>query len=381
MDEPALRLSVTHQEIRERARVLAREVEPFAAAADEAVDVHAETADALRRSGLAAYVVPSAFGGAEPAPDPLSIAIIREQCMAVSAHLDSLFGMQGVGSYALSMGGADELRREWLPKVAALDAIPAIALTEPEVGSDLRAITTTLLDEGDVLRISGRKSFITNAPVADFVCVLAREGDGYSMALVPAGAAGMTVRSGPDLIAPHIIGEIDFEDVRVPAGHRLGKPGGAFSLMLQTLAVFRVSVAGSAVGLAQAALDEAVRHATGREQFGKPLMSLGSVSQSLALSWAEIEAARALTYRAAALAASDPLAHIAETSMAKVIATETAGRVVDRAVQAMGRFGLVRGSRIERLYRNARPLRVYEGSTEVLLDSLARSLAKRSATS
>lgn len=138
--------------------------------------------------------------------------------------------------------------------------------------------------------------------------------------------------------------------------------------MLATLAVFRVSVAGSAVGLAQAALDEALRHATVREQFGAPLIALGAVSQNVALSWTEIESARALTYRAAALAGSDPLGRLDLSSIAKVGATEAAGRVVDRSVQVMGRFGLVRGSKIERLYRNARPLRVYEGATEVLLD-------------
>ena len=377
MTQTLFALDAAHEGIREAARALALEVAPFANEADEATEVHGPTADALRRSGLAAYVVPRAFGGHDETLDPLTLAIIREQLMGVSAHLDSLFGMQGVGSYALSVGGSDELRREWLPKVARAEAIPSIALTEPEIGSDLRGITTTIEQDGDVLRLNGRKAFITNAGAADFTCVLAKEGDGYSMALVPTDTPGLTVTSGPDLIAPHIIGELQFDDVVVPAGNRLGEPGKAFTLMLQTLAVFRVSVAGSAVGLAQAALDEAVAHATTREQFGKPLMSLGSVSQSLALSWAETEAARALTYRAAALAASDPLAHIADTSMAKVIATETAGRVVDRAVQAMGRFGLVRGSVIERLYRNARPVRIYEGSTEVLLDSLARQLAKR----
>jgi acyl-CoA dehydrogenase len=153
-------------------------------------------------------------------------------------------------------------------------------------------------------------------------------------------------------------------------------PGKAFSLMLQTLAVFRVTVAASAVGLAQAALDESLRHARTRQQFGKPLFELGAVGQSLAQSWADVEAARALTYRAAALAQSDPLGHLDYSSIAKVNATEAAGRVVDRSVQTMGRFGLVRGAKIERLYRNARPLRIYEGSTEVLLDSLARRLAK-----
>jgi acyl-CoA dehydrogenase len=162
----------------------------------------------------------------------------------------------------------------------------------------------------------------------------------------------------------------------VPLDHRLGEPGKGFKLMLATLATFRVSVAGAAVGVAQAALEEAIRHATARHQFGKPLAELGPVPSKLAESWIDIEMARAMTYRAAAAAARDPLSALHLSSMAKVGATEAAGRVVDRCVQVMGRFGLVRGSKIERLYREARPMRIYEGSTEVILDSLAKKLVK-----
>nr|WP_183593818.1 acyl-CoA dehydrogenase [Nocardioides soli] len=369
-------LSPRHRQVQQAAREVAAKVDPFAAEADEAVEVHQGCLEVLRESGLARYVVPAAYGGHDGVLDPLTIAVVREQLMYSSAHLDSMFGMQGVGSYSLSVGGSDELRQEWLPRVAALDAIAGLALTEPDVGSDLRGVATTIEADGERVRINGRKSFITNGGAADFYCVLGREGEGWSMVLVPADTPGLTVERGADLIAPHILGELTFDDVVVPAGNRLGVPGKAFSLMLQTLAVFRVTVAGSAVGLAQAALDEALRHARTREQFGRPLLALGAVSQGLALSWTEVESARAITYRAAALAKSDPLANLDYSSIAKVSATEAAGRVVDRSVQAMGRFGLVRGAKIERLYRNARPLRVYEGATEVLLDSLARRLGK-----
>jgi acyl-CoA dehydrogenase len=338
--------------------------------------VHPGCLDALRSSGLARYVVPAAYGGESDVLDPLAIAVVREQLMYASAHLDSMFGMQGVGSYSLSVGGSDALRQHWLPRVASMEAIAGLALTEPDVGSDLRGVKTTIESADGAVRVDGRKSFITNGGAADFYCVLGREGDGWSMVLVPADTPGVSVERGSDLIAPHILGELTFDGVIVPEGNRLGMPGKAFKLMLQTLAVFRVTVAASAVGLAQAALDEALHHAQSREQFGKPLMALGAVSQSLALSWTEVEAARAITYRAAALAQSDPLGHLDYSSIAKVNATEAAGRVVDRSVQTMGRFGLVRGSKIERLYRNARPLRVYEGATEVLLDSLAKRLDK-----
>lgn len=369
-------LNDAQRELQERALEVARKVEPFAAEADEATDVHQGCLAALRESELARIVVPAGYGGVDEVLDPLSIALVREALMSSSAHLDSMFGMQGVGSYSLSVGGSEELKREWLPRVATLDAIAGLALTEPEVGSDLRAVTTTVVQDGDELVVNGRKSFITNGGAASFYCVLAKEDEGYSMVLVPASTPGVTVTPGADLIAPHILGELEFRDVRVPVSHRLGVPGKAFRLMLQTLAVFRVTVAASAVGLAQAALEEARSHALSRQQFGAPLIELGAVSQALALSWTEVEAARSMTYRAAAMAKADPLNTLHFSSMAKVHATETAARVVDRSLQTMGRFGLVRGSKIERLYRNARPLRIYEGSTEVLLDSLARKLAK-----
>lgn len=363
-------------ELQARARELAAAVEPFADEADEYVEVHPKVRELLAESGLAGHVVPAEYGGAAETLDPLAIALVREALMYSSAHLDSMFGMQGVGSYSLTVGGAEELKQQWLPKVAKLEAIAALALTEPDVGSDLRAVTTTMVADGDELVINGRKSFITNGGAADFYCTLVREGEGWSMVLIPAASDGLEVSRGDDLIAPHILGELTFTDVRVPASHRLGVPGKAFSLMLQTLAVFRVTVAASGVGLAQAALDESLAHAKQREQFGKPLTELGAVSQKLAQSWTDVEAARAFVYRAAALAKDDPLAHLDYSSMAKVHATETAAQVVDRSLQTMGRFGLVRGNKIERLYRNARPLRVYEGATEVLLDSLARRLAK-----
>lgn len=371
-------LSPEHREVQARARELAAAVEPFAQEADEYVEVHPKVRSLLAESGLARHVVPASFGGASEVLDPLAIAVVREALMYSSAHLDSMFGMQGVGSYSLSVGGSEELRERWLPQVVTLEAIAGLALTEPDVGSDLRAVSTSAVADGDELVVNGRKSFITNGGAADFYCTLVREGEGWSMVLVPAGSPGLSVERGADLIAPHILGELTFTDVRVPAGNRLGIPGKAFSLMLQTLAVFRVTVAASGVGLAQAALDEARTHALAREQFGKPLIELGAVSQKLAQSWTDVEAARAFVYRAAALAKEDPLGHLDYSSMAKVHATEAAAAVVDRSLQTMGRFGLVRGAKIERLYRNARPLRVYEGATEVLLDSLARRLAKGS---
>lgn len=376
-DSGLFELPSRYRELQAEAGALAASVEAHAAEADEADSVDPVMRQALRTSRLAEVTVGSEYGGRFARVDSLAVTVVREVLAGVSGHLDSLFAMQGIGSFAVSAGGSDAVRKRWLPAVAALDAIAALALTEPDVGSDLKAITTSVTADGGELVVSGRKSFITNAGDADLYTVLCREGDRYSLVLVPADTPGVTVSQPHQIIAPHVIGDVAFDGVRVPADHRVGEPGQGFRLVLATLATFRVSVAGAALGVAQAALGEALRHATGRVQFGVPLARLGPVPSLLALSWTEIEMARSLTYRAAAAAARDPQASLDLSSMAKVGATEVTGRVVDRAVQVMGRFGLVRGSVIERLYREARPMRIYEGSTEVILDSLARQLVKR----
>jgi len=369
LPDPYLRLQA-------EARELAASVADIAGRADEAERVDPDVRDRLRASGLCQVVVPAEFGGRYGAVDSLAVTVVREALAAESAHLDSLFAMQGIGSYAVSAAAGESVRKRWLPAVGALEAIAALGLTEPGVGSDLKAITTTIEERGDEIVIRGHKSFITNAGDADFYCVLGKEGDGYSLVLVPADTPGVTVEHPHQIIAPHVLGDVILDDVRVPPDHRIGDAGQGFRLVLATLATFRVSVAGAAVGLAEAALREAVRHTAAREQFGVPLARLGPVPTLLAMSWTDIEMARALTYRAAAAATSDPRGSLHLSSLAKVGATEAAGRVVDRAVQVMGRFGLVRGSKIERLYREARPMRIYEGATEVILDSLAKHLVK-----
>jgi acyl-CoA dehydrogenase len=363
------------------ARELAAEVAPFADRADEADRFDPDVRKALVASGLTSVVVPAAFGGRFEKVDSLAVTVIREGLCAESAHLDGMFAMQGIGSFGLVTAGSPSMQERWLPKVASLDAVAALGLTEPEVGSDLRALTTRIESVDGGVRVHGHKSFITNAGDADFYLILGKEaladgGDGYTLVLVPTDTPGVYVDHPHQIIAPHVLGDVVLDNVIVPTDHRIGEPGKGFKIVLATLATFRVSVAGAAVGLAESALHEAVRHAAERELFGTTLDRLGGVPAALASSWVEIEMARALTYRAAAAAAVDPLASLSLSSMAKVGATEMAGRVVDRAVQVMGRFGLVRGSKIERLYREARPMRIYEGSSEVIYDSLAKALVK-----
>ncbi len=367
-------LDTKHLEIQQQAREFACSIEHLAVDADEMSEVHPGLLRAFRESGLSRLMVPAEYGGVSERLDPMAICLVREILMATSCQADSLFAMQGIGSYAITVAGSDEQRKQWLPRIANVDCMPAFALTEPGSGSDLKSITSELVSEGDELCLNGAKSFISNAGAAAYYIVFARDGDEYSMVLVPADASGVSVTPTPEIIAPHVMGEVNFDDVRVPIDARLGKGGDGLDLVLATLGVFRVSVAGAAVGLAQAALEEAVRHTRRRIQFGRPLNRLGPVAQMLADCWTEIEMARLITYRAAHLAGYDSAANVHYSSMAKLGASEMASRVVDRCVQMMGRFGLIKNSKMERLYRQARPMRIYEGASEVLRQGIAKKL-------
>lgn len=360
--------------VQREAQAVAAQVAPFAAEADESSRIHQPTLDVLRASDLCSLMVPAAHGGRHERVDPLAVCVVREALMRASSHLDSLFALQGIGSYAIAVAGTNEQREEWLPRVARAEVLAALALTEPVAGSDLRGIETTLTDHGDEVELNGAKSFISNAGAAGFYTTMAREENRFSLVLVPADAPGVSVEPSPEIIAPHVLGEVAFDGVRLPASARLGEAGTGFRHVLSTLSMFRISVAGAAVGLMDGALTCAANHAAVREQFGRPLVRLGPVAGLLADSWAELEATRLLAYATAEAAREDPSAHLDRSSLAKLAATEAASRVVDRCVQVMGRWGLIRGSDIERYYRQARPMRIYEGASEVLRLGIATRL-------
>jgi acyl-CoA dehydrogenase len=376
--EPSVEFELGPEEraIRDEALEVAAGVADLAEEADESSVLHHGMLEALQRSALPGLMVPAEFGGRGDSVDPLAITVVREALMATSSHLDSIFALQGIGSYAITLAGSPEQRAAWLPRVARAETLAALALTEPHAGSDLKSASTTIEERGGELVVNGAKSFISNAGAAGFYTVFGREEDGFSLVLVPADTEGVSVSPTPELIAPHVLGDVSFTDVSVPADNRLGNPGGGLDLVLSTLAVFRVSVAGAAVGLSYAALEEATAHTMRREQFGRPLVRHGPVAQLLADAWTDVEGSRLLTYRAAARARKDPLANLPHSSMAKLAATEAATRVVDRCVQVMGRWGLIRNSRIERLYRQARPMRIYEGASEVLRLAITRALCE-----
>jgi acyl-CoA dehydrogenase len=372
-------LGAAERAVQDEAAALAAAVADIAAEADAMSEIHPGMRAALSRSGLARLMVPAEFGGRFANVDPLAVCLAREVLMKTSAHLDSMFALQGIGSYAITVGGTDEQRRHWLPRVARLEVLAGLALTEENAGSDVKNVAATVVEKGGELVVNGEKTFISNAGAASFYVTLVKEeevggGPGLSLVLVPADAPGVSTQPSPELIAPHVLGDVSFNGVTLPADARLGAPGKAMSLVLSTLAVFRVSVAGAAVGLASGALEQAARHARTRQQFGRPLLRHGPVAQLLADSWADVEMARLLTYDAAAFARADARAALNRSSMAKVAATEAASRVVDRCVQVMGRWGLVADSPIERYYRQARPMRVYEGASEVLKLGIASTL-------
>jgi acyl-CoA dehydrogenase len=276
------------------------------------------------------------------------------------------------------------VRDFWLERARSGRAIAAFALTEPEAGSDVSNVQTVAEREGDSYVIRGRKCFISNAGVADFYTVFARTGtrnDGraeLSAFVVGARMPGFRVSARTPLIAPHPIGEVEFDGVRVPAEDRVGAEGDGFSLAMKTMDMFRASVGAAACGMARRALDEAVRHAKARRQFGVSLAMHQLVQDKLATMQTELDAARLLVYRAAHLRDTRPEGSnlTRAASEAKLYATEAAQRVVDEAVQIHGGYGLVRGSTVERLYRDVRALRIYEGTSEIQKLIIARELLK-----
>ncbi|OUV77426.1 MAG: acyl-CoA dehydrogenase [Acidimicrobiaceae bacterium TMED130] len=369
-----IEISSKYKSVIADSKELARSVETFAMEADESSELYQPVLDALRSSGLSSLMVPLEYGGRFESVDPLAVCLARETLMKTSSHLDSLFALQGIGSYAISVAGSESQKERWLPLVSKAEALAALALTEPKAGSDLKGIQTIAERKGAEVILRGEKSFISNAGSASFYTTLAKEDDGYSLFLVPADSDGLETTPSPEIIAPHVLGELKFNDVVLPESARLGDPGTAFRNVLATLSVFRISVAGAALGIMEGALEEAVKHCSQREQFGRSLVKHGPVASLLADSWSDLESSRYLTYQTASLAADDPAKSLDRSSLAKLTATEAACRVVDRCVQTMGRWGLIRGSKIEKYYRQARPMRVYEGASEVLRLGIANGL-------
>lgn len=342
---------------------------------------------ALAEAGLLGWCVPAAHGGADArplaAPEEVSVralCTLREALAHASGMLDVMFVMQGLGSYPLARGGDPELAAEHLFRVARGEEIAAFALTERGAGSDLGGVATRATREGDRYRLDGEKTFISNAGLADFYCLLARTGgepgDGgegsLSMFLVPAAAPGLSVERF-EVLAPHPIGTVRLDGVRLPERHLLGEEGGGLALALATLARFRASVAAAACGLARRALETSLDHLAAREQFGRPLAARQALRFDLAEMDVRLRAAQLLVVEAAR-AVDEGRAATREVARAKLFATEAAAWICDRCVQHHGGLGVRRGTVPERLYREVRALRIYEGTSEVQRLLIARDL-------
>ncbi|WP_046863766.1 acyl-CoA dehydrogenase family protein [Microvirga massiliensis] len=336
----------------------------------------------LGRVGWLKATVPAAYGGLRPGFDVRTLCLAREILAREEGLADFAFAMQGLGTGSVTLFGSDELKQHYLPGVVAGTRIAAFALSEPEAGSDVAAIATMATPDGAAhVRLDGTKTWISNGGIADHYVVFARSGEapgarGLSAFLVDADSPGLTVTERIEVIAPHPLATLQFESCRIPLTQRIGGPGEGFRVAMATLDVFRSTVGAAALGFARRALDEAVTHAASRHLFGAPLGDLQMTQSSLAEMATEIDAAALLVYRAAWTKDGGAQRITREAAMAKMFATESAQRVIDRAVQIFGGLGVMRGVKVEELYREIRALRIYEGATEVQKIVIARDLLK-----
>ena len=342
---------------------------------------------ALGKAGFLKHCLRAADGGPLVELDARSLCLLRETFARHDGLADFAFAMQGLGSAPLSLAAGEALRSLWLPRVAAGSSIAAFALSEPGAGSDVAAMQATARLDGPQYVLNGEKTWISNGGIADFYVVFARtapgsrrpdgsvSAEGISAFLVKPGDSGFTIAERIDAMAPHPLARLAFEDCRIPVARLVGSEGEGFKVAMRTLDVFRTSVAAAACGFARRALDEARAHVAARSLFGRPLADFQLTQASLAEMATALDAALLLTYRAAWLRDTGR-AFTGAAAMAKLTATENAQMIIDRALQLFGGRGVVQGEVVERLYREIRALRIYEGASEVQKLVIARELSK-----
>jgi acyl-CoA dehydrogenase len=340
---------------------------------------------ALGAEGFLKAVVTAEHGGLHPQLDVRTLCLAREILSFRDGLADFAFAMQGLGSGPITLFGSDSLKQRYVPAVRDGKAIAAFAISDPEAGSDVAAIATTAKDDGPAhVRIDGCKTWISNGGIADHYIVFARSepapgAKGLSAFVVDAQSAGLTVAKRIEVIAPHPLATLSFDAVRVPIANRIGRPGDGFKIAMATLDVFRSTVGAAALGFARRALVETIEHAARRQLFGAPLGDLQLTQAAIAESATEVDAAALLVYRAAWTKDKGAEHVTREAAMAKMMATESAQRVIDRAVQIHGGLGVTKGVKVEELYREIRALRIYEGATEVQKIIIAREALKNRA--
>ena len=374
-------LSEAQQELRERARRIGAErLQPLVEAGPDR-RVNRPLLAALAEEGLLPRLFPSRLGGSQDDEiSAMDLCLLREGIAQSSAEAETALALQGLGAYPILQSGNDELAAEWIPRVASGEAVAAFALTEPEAGSDAGSLQLRAEADGDGWRLSGTKVWISNAPEADVYTLFARTdadagAKGVSAFVVPGDSEGLSGEN-LELIAPHPIGRLQLDRVKVPRAALLGEENRGFRVAMKTLDLFRPSVGAFAVGMGQAALEAAVAHAKGRRQFDQSLMEFQAVSHALADAATRIEAARLLVYRAASVYDASGQADTKAAAMAKLFATETAQEAVDVAIQVHGARALQKGHLLEHLYREVRAPRIYEGTSEIQRTIIARELGR-----
>ena len=334
---------------------------------------------ALGSAGWLAYCIQQDYGGQLPELDSRALCIARETLAYYDGLADFSFAMQGLGSGSITLFGTEEQKQQYLPKVATGEMIAAFALSEPDAGSDVAAIKTTATLEGDSFILNGTKTWISNGGIADYYIVFARSeavagSRGLSAFIVPAQTSGLEIAERIEVIAPHPLATLKFENCRIPQTTLLGETGRGMKVALATLDIFRASVGAAAIGFAKRAFNDALHYAKSREIFGHTLADFQLTQAKLADMATAIDSAQLLVYRAAWLRDVQKVRPTREVAMAKMQATESAQQVIDDAVQIFGGLGVKRGVVVERLYREIRALRIYEGATEVQKMIIARSL-------
>lgn len=343
-------------------------------------DLDSECRSLVRQLGAAGFLKLSVADG-DRRPDVRSLAIARETLAYHGALPDFAFAMQGLGSGAISLFGTVEQKREWLPKVASGEAIAAFAMTEPECGSDAANMQTSAMREGNEWVIVGEKTYISNGGIADFYLTFARTGEGegargLSAFIVPAEAEGLSVAERIEVIAPHPLARLKYDNVRIPADAIVGEGGEGFRIGMETLNLFRVTVGAAALGFARRAFEEALSFAKNR-RLGTGTLADNAVTQAKLADMAlAIDACALLIYRAAWQQDEGGTDNRRAAAMAKLHATESAQQVIDAAVQMHGGAGVTKGAKVESLYRDIRALRIYEGASEVQRQIIARDLLK-----
>lgn len=368
-------------------RTLANRLEKWAAAqlvANDDQDIDAACRKLVRELGDAGWlkyaIGGAAYGAAEEKIDTRALCIVRETLARHSGLADFVFAMQGLGSGAITLFGTEAQKQKYLPRVANGTAIAAFALSEPDAGSDVAALQCEAKLGGDTYELNGEKTWISNGGIADFYVVFARTNEaagsrGITALLVDSDTQGFEIAERIQIIAPHPLAQLKFAKCRIPIAQRLGDPGQGFKVAMATLDVFRTSVAAAAVGFARRAMEEALKRAKSRKMFGQMLGEFQLTQAKLAEMATGIDASALLTYRAAWLRDEGHNVTV-EAAMAKMTATETAQRVIDAAVQMFGAQGVVSEEPVEKLYREIRPLRIYEGATEVQQLIIARGIIK-----